>query len=80
MINRNHQVIQLKKVAMEFFEHLDPLLRTFWYIAIPVSLIFVVQTIMTFVGADATDGNEVDFDGDVDFDSGTVSDHLSALL
>jgi membrane protein implicated in regulation of membrane protease activity len=49
---------------MEIFENLDPLLRTFWYIAIPVSLIFVVQTIMTFVGADATDGNEVDFDGD----------------
>lgn len=51
---------------MEILENLDPLLKTFWYIAIPASLIFVVQTIMTFVGADATDGIEADFNGDFD--------------
>ncbi len=51
---------------MEFFEQLDPLLRTFWYIAIPSSLIFIFQTVMTFVGADATDGLDADFDGDFD--------------
>src|SRR5690606_7410637 len=50
---------------MEFFDSLDPLLRTFWYVAIPVSLIFIIQTIMTFVGADATDGIEADFEGDL---------------
>jgi membrane protein implicated in regulation of membrane protease activity len=50
---------------IEFFNSLDPLLRTFWYVAIPASLIFVVQTILTFVGADATDGIEADFEGDL---------------
>lgn len=47
------------------FENLDPLLRIFWFVALPTSLIFVIQTIMTFVGVDATDGLEADFDGDI---------------
>jgi hypothetical protein len=50
---------------MEFFENLDPLLRAFWFVAIPTSLIFVIQTIMTFIGVDATDGLEADFDSDL---------------
>ena len=51
---------------MDFFEGLDPILKTFWYVAIPASLIFLVQTVMTFTGADATDGIEADFDGNFD--------------
>jgi hypothetical protein len=51
---------------MEFLQHLDPILKTFWYVAIPTSLIFIFQTILTFVGADATDGLDADFDGDFD--------------
>lgn len=51
---------------MEFFNALEPLLRTFWFVAIPVSVIFIVQTIMTFIGADASDGTSADFDGDFD--------------
>lgn len=47
------------------FENLDPLLRIFWFVAIPTSLIFVIQTIMTFAGVDATDGLDADFDGDM---------------
>ncbi len=50
---------------MEFFENMAPLLRTFWYLAIPTSLVFLIQTIITFVGADASDGLDVDFDGDL---------------
>ena len=50
---------------MDFFNNLEPLLRTFWYIAIPTSLIFLIQTIMTFAGVDAADGIEPDFDGDL---------------
>jgi hypothetical protein len=50
---------------MEIIENLDPLLKTFWYVAIPTSLIFIIQTIMTFVGADASDGIEADFNGDL---------------
>lgn len=50
---------------MEVLENLEPLLKTFWYVAIPTSLIFILQTIMTFVGAGASDGTVADFDGDV---------------
>lgn len=50
---------------MDFFESMTPLLRTFWYIAIPTSLIFIIQTIMTFVGADASDGTNADFDSNL---------------
>ncbi len=49
---------------MEFILNAEPLLRTFWFIALPVSLIFIVQTILTFTGADASDGVNADFDGD----------------
>ncbi len=55
---------------MEFFEGMDMVLKTFWFIALPASLIFVIQTILTFLGADATDGLDADFDGDFDTDGG----------
>ena len=50
---------------MEILENLDTLLKTFWFVAIPTSLIFIIQTIMTFVGVDSSDGVEADFDGDL---------------
>jgi len=46
---------------MEFLENYEPLLRAFWYIALPVSLFFGLQTIMTFVGLS---GGETDLDSD----------------
>lgn len=49
---------------MEFFQTLEPLLRAFWFIAIPVSIIFIIQTIMTFIGGNSMDGIAPDFDGD----------------
>jgi hypothetical protein len=36
--------------------------------AIPASIIFIIQTIMTFTGTDATDGLEADFSGDMSAD------------
>lgn len=51
---------------MDYFNTLDPLLRIFWFVAIPVSTIFVIQTIMTFAGIDSADGVDADFDGDLD--------------
>lgn len=51
---------------MENFSELDTLLKVFWYLAIPSSLIFLVQTVMTFIGADATDGLEADFDSNLE--------------
>lgn len=41
-------------------------LTGFWYIAIPVSVIFIIQTIMTFIGVDGSDGTEADFDSNLD--------------
>lgn len=51
---------------MEIFSTIDPLLRTFWFVAIPSSLIFLIQTIMTFIGVDSTDGTNADFDSNLD--------------
>jgi len=51
---------------MEIMDNLDPLLKTFWFVAIPTSIFFLLQTIMTFVGADASDGISADFDGDLE--------------
>lgn len=50
---------------MEILDNLDPLLRTFWFVAIPSSLIFLIQTVLTFIGVDASDGLGADFDGDL---------------
>ncbi|RZK48799.1 MAG: serine protease [Pedobacter sp.] len=50
---------------MEILDNLDPLLRAFWFVAIPTSLIFLIQTIMTFLGADSYDGLEADFTSDL---------------
>ncbi|MFA6262338.1 MAG: NfeD family protein [Bacteroidia bacterium] len=62
---------------MEIFSTLDPLLKTFWFVAIPASLIFIIQTILTFMGADASDGLEADFDGD--FSGGDESFQVFSL-
>lgn len=51
---------------MEFFDQMAPLLKAFWYVAIPVSLVFIIQSVMTFIGVDATDGLEADFDSNLD--------------
>lgn len=48
-----------------FLEGMPTLLQGFWWVAIIVSAIFLVQTILTFVVGDATDGIDADFDGDL---------------
>lgn len=50
---------------MEIIQNLDTLLRTFWFIAIPASLIFIIQTILTFIGVDSSDGIDADFDSNL---------------
>jgi hypothetical protein len=50
---------------MEFFDSMDTVQKLFWFIAIPTSVIFLIQTIMTFVGLDAADGVDADFDSDL---------------
>lgn len=62
---------------MEIIQTFEPLLRAFWFIAIPVSIIFIIQTIMTFVGGDSMDGVSPDFDGD--FSQGEAPFQLFSL-
>jgi membrane protein implicated in regulation of membrane protease activity len=59
----------LKNKSMEWFNMMEPLLQTFWLVAIPTSLIFTIQTIMTFIGGDASDGIDADFDSNLHGDS-----------
>lgn len=51
------------------FEELEPLLRAFWYIALASTSVFVIQTILTFMGSNSMEGVEADFDGNLDSDS-----------
>jgi hypothetical protein len=50
---------------MEFFSNLDPFIKVFWFVAIPTSVIFLIQTVMTFAGVDSHDGLSADFDSDL---------------
>lgn len=50
----------------EFFEVMDPSLRVFWYVAIAASIIFIIQTVITFIGIDADSGSVEDIDGNFD--------------
>lgn len=54
---------------LDLFQTMDPFLRIFWYIAIPVSIIFLIQTILTFSGLDAHDAEVPDFDGDLEIEA-----------
>jgi membrane protein implicated in regulation of membrane protease activity len=51
---------------MDFFQDLDPMLKTLWFVALPATLIFLIQTIMTFAGAETHDGLSADFNSDLD--------------
>lgn len=53
------------RLTMEFWNQLPSLLKVFWGIALPISLLFIIQTVLTFFGADATDGTDADFDGNL---------------
>ena len=51
----------------EWWLSLDLFMKTLWGIAIFTSLVFIVQSIMTFVGMDSN--ADADFDGDMTIDS-----------
>jgi hypothetical protein len=55
---------------MEWFDALDSSLKAYWIIAGITSLVFVIQTIMTFVG--------MDFSTDFDADASNVDGHADA--
>jgi membrane protein implicated in regulation of membrane protease activity len=55
---------------MELLESLEPLLKIYWYIAVPVSIIFFIQLILTFmsgVDVDGFDGDSVEIGADFQF-------------
>lgn len=66
-LNGGESVLGLKSRYMfHFLESLDTLHQSFWYIALGSSLIFLIQTILTFVGSGDSDGIAADFDGGLD--------------
>ncbi len=68
---------------MELLENFDPLLRALWYIALPVSLFFILQTIATFIGLgdSGTDGDTEGGDGgDMPFEVFTLRNLINFLL
>jgi Na+-transporting methylmalonyl-CoA/oxaloacetate decarboxylase gamma subunit len=46
-----------------FYSNLEPLLKIYWGVALFSSLIFIIQAIMTFIGA-GNDAADADFSGD----------------
>ena len=61
---------------MEMLAELEPLLRTFWYIAIPTSLIFLIQSALAIIGIDGGDA-DVDIDTDTDVGDAGFGAYLS---
>lgn len=53
----------------EFLENLSSLHQGFWYIALAASLFFLIQTVLTFIGGDASDGHSGGFGNDLNFDT-----------
>lgn len=66
----------------DFLEYADIYFKTFWYIALPVSLIFLIQAIITFSGisSDIDTDSEVHLDGDGLFEYFTVRNAINFLL
>jgi hypothetical protein len=55
----------------EWWSALNSFEKTFWIIAIPASVAFLVQLVLVFIGGDL----EGDFDGDTDVDAEVDADH-----
>lgn len=70
---------------MNFLENYEPLLKAFWYIALPVSLFFALQTVMTFMGIGGEDvETELEAEGhdhtDMPFELFTLRNLINFLL
>lgn len=53
-------------IMTDFFANMETTQRLYWYFAIGASIVFIIQTIMTFIGADTDTGMDADFDGNMD--------------
>ncbi len=65
---------------MDLFENMDILLKAFWFIAIPTSLIFIIQTIMTFIGTNSNADIEHPVDAELPFQFFTFRNLINFLL
>jgi hypothetical protein len=55
---------------IEWWNSLDPAMKVLWAVTLSASLVFVIQTVMTFLGA----AGDSDFDINSDFDTDSPSD------
>lgn len=60
---------------MDFIEQSEPILKMFWYVALPTSLIFLLQSALTIFGA-----GSADTDIDVDMDTDTGVGHIDSPM
>jgi len=64
---------------IEWWNSLSVAMKFLWGITLSVSLIFVIQSILTFLGADADTDFDADIPDDVSADSGTESTGMGLL-
>lgn len=53
-----------------WWDSLDVLQQIYWLVAIPSTLLFIIQLIMTFIGADSDHDMDLDHDAEIDADHG----------
>ena len=64
----------------QWWADLSPLMKVLWGITLTASLIFIIQSIATFIGADAGDsGFDTDFDTDIDAIGDSSADGPSGM-
>lgn len=67
-------------VLSEWFNQLDPVLKTYWGIAIFASIVVLIQTVMSFAGTGDVDTGDADVDFDADTDASADSmDHAGTM-
>ena len=56
-----------------WWAELSPVMKLLWAVTLTASLIFIIQTVMTFLGADADSSTDFDMDVDTSMDGADLS-------
>lgn len=64
---------------MEWWSTLSAVMKVLWVITLSASLVFVIQSVMTFLGADVDGGVDFDSGGNVDASSGEPGADMGLL-
>lgn len=67
IVNNELQTNITQNNQMDILESLEPLLKMFWYVAVPSSLIFIIQTVMSFIGLESSHNMDFEINSDADF-------------